>query len=110
MDGESLARFVKELYHAMNNNSWLDFNNAYRMLEGQICAEGYEKIVRPVLDKTACEIGANIQKTMAEFEGNCTLKEDVESARKELLEVKKSATEIEEAKQRMLDEEKLREN
>ena len=109
MDGESLARFVKELYHAMNNNSWMDFNNAYRMLEGQICAQGYEKIVRPVLDKSAGEIGTNMQKTMAEFKSNCALEEDVEAARKELLEAKKRATEIEEAKQRMEDEEKLRE-
>lgn len=109
MDGESLARFVKELYHAMNNNSWMDFNNAYRMFEGQICAEGYEKIVRPVLEKTASEISANLEKTMAEFQSNCALEEDVESARKVLLEAKKRATEIEEAKQRMKDEERLRE-
>ena len=109
MDGESLAGFVKELFHAMNNNSWMDFNNAYLMFEGQICAEAYDKIVRPVLDKSASEIGANLEKTAAEFKLKCALQEEVDSARNELLAAKEKAAKIEGLKQKAAQEEKLRE-
>lgn len=110
MDGESLAGFVKELFHAMNNNAWMDFNDAYLMLERQICAEAYDKIVRPVLDKTASETGADLENTMAEFSTKCALPEEVESAKKELLAAKQRADEIKEIKQRAAEQEKLREN
>ena len=48
---------MKKLFLAMNNNAWMDFNDAYLMLERQICTDAYGKIIRPVLDKTASEIG-----------------------------------------------------
>ncbi|KAJ7376386.1 hypothetical protein OS493_034908 [Desmophyllum pertusum] len=110
MDGKSLAGFVTELFHAMNNNSWMDFNDAYRMLESQICAEAYDKIISPVLDGTASKIGANLENTVAEFKTKCALQEEVESARKKLLTAKKKADEIEETKRKAAKEKQLREN
>lgn len=107
MDGESLARFVKELFHAMNNNAWMDFNDAYLMLERQICADAYGKIVRPVLDKTAGELGADMENTMAEFKIKCALPEEVETAKKELLAARQRAAEIKEMKERAAEQEEL---
>ncbi|KAL9959328.1 hypothetical protein ACROYT_G032642 [Oculina patagonica] len=75
----------------------------------KICAEAYDKIVRPVLDKTASEIGAILEKTMAEFKIKCALIEEVESAREELLAAKEKAAKIEGLKQKAEEEEKLRE-
>ena len=107
MDGESLAGLVKELYQAMNNNAWMEFNDAYLMLERQICADAYDKIVRPVLDKTANEIGADLENTMAEFETKCALPKEVETAKKELLEARKRADKINEMKERAAKQEEL---
>ena len=107
MDGESLAVFVKELFHAMKNNAWMDFNDAYLMLERQICADAYGKIVRPVLDKKASKIGAELKNTMTEFTTKCTLPEEVETAKKELLAARQRAAEIEELNERAAEQEKL---
>lgn len=107
MDGESLALFVKKLFLAMNKNAWMDFNDAYLMLERQICADAYGKIVRPVLDKTASEIGADLENTMAEFKTKCALPEEVESAKKELLAARQRAVEIKEKTERASEQEKL---
>ena len=107
MDGESLALFVKKLFLAMNKNAWMDFNDAYLMLERQICADAYGKIVRPVLDKTASEIGADLENTMAEFKTNCALPEEVESAKIELLAARQRAVDIKEITERASEQEKL---
>ena len=107
MDGESLALFVKKLFLAMNNNAWMDFNDAYLMLERQICTDAYGKIIRPVLDKTASEIGVDLETTMAEFKTKCALPEEVETAKKELLAARKRAVEIKEMKERASEQEKL---
>lgn len=108
MDGESLAGFVKELFHAMNNNAWMEFNDAYLMLERQICADAYDKIIRPVLDKPASETGAELENIMAEFKSKCALPEEVETAKRELLAAKQRAAEIKEIKERAAEQEKLR--
>lgn len=108
MDGESLAGFVKELFHAMNNNAWMEFNDAYLMLERQICADAYDKIVRPVLDKAASETEAELENIMAEFKIKCALPEEVETAKTELLAAKKRAAEIKEIEERAAEQEKLR--
>ena len=110
MDGESLAGFVKELFHAMNNNAWMDFNDAYLMLERQICADAYDKVVRPVLDQTSSENGADLENTMAEFKAKCALPEEVETAKRELGAARQRAAEIKEIKERATEQEKLREH
>ena len=109
MDGESLAAFMKELFHTMNNDSWMEFNNAYRMLEGQICAKAYAKIVDPVLNEEAREIGLHLENTLTEFKTKCALEEEVESARKALLAAKKKADEIKEMKRKAEEQKNLRE-
>ena len=106
MDGESLALFVKKLFLAMNKNAWMDFNDAYLMLERQICADAYGKIVRPVLDKTASE-SADLENTMAEFKTKCALPEEVETAKKDLLAARQRAVEIKEMKERAYKQEML---
>ena len=108
MDGESLARFVKELFHAMNNNSWMDFSDAYQNFEGQICEDAYEQIVKPAMDGTASETIGNLKDKVAMFATKCALKEKVESARKDLLAAEKKAREIEESKRKAEEEEKIR--
>ena len=110
MEGESLAGFVKELFHAMNNNAWMDFNDAYLMLERQICADAYDKVVRPVLDKTSSENDADLENTMAEFKAKCALPEEAETAKRELLAARQRAAEIKEIKERATEQEKLREH
>ena len=107
MDGESLALFVKKLFLAMNNNAWMDFNDAYLMLERQICADAYGKIIRPVLDKTASEIGVDLENTMAEFKTKCALPEEVETVKKELLAARKRAVEIKVMRERASEQGKL---
>lgn len=105
MDGESLAKFVKDLFHAMNDNAWLDFYDVYLTFEGKICAEAYEKIVKPGLKGTASEISGSLEDKVALYATKCALTEKVESAREDLLAAQEKARKIEESK-RKADEEK----
>lgn len=109
MSGESLAMFVKDLFHAMNNNSWIDFYDVYQTFEGRICAEAYGKIVKPVLDQPASEISGSLETKIAMFATKCALKENVVSARDDLLAAEKKAREIEEIKRKKEEEEEKRE-
>ena len=110
MDGESLARFVKDLSDAMNNNSWMDFSDVYQNFEGQICADAYEQIVKPAMDRTASEISGSLEHNVALFATKCALREKVESARKDLLAAEKKAREIEESKRKVEEQQQLRED
>lgn len=105
MDGESLAKFVKDLFHAMNDNTWLDFYDVYLTFEGKICAEAYEKIVKPGLKGTASEISGSLEDKVALYATKCALTKKVESAREDLLAAQEKARKIEESK-RKADEEK----
>lgn len=109
MNGETLAEFVTDLFHAMNNNSWMDFYDVYKTFEGRICAEAYDRIVKPVLDESSSELSGSLESKVELFATKCALKEKVESARTDLLEAEKKAKKNEENKMKAKEERELRE-
>lgn len=69
----------------MNADSWLDFANAYVLLEKNICKRSRVKLIAPLFAlPTADEIEARIEDALRNFAMECELQTEISAVQKDL--------------------------
>ena len=85
MDGQGLVELAWHLKETMNADSWLDFANAYVVLEKNICKRSREKLIKPLFAlPTADEIEARIEDALRNFAMECELETEISAVQKDL--------------------------